>query len=124
VAVVDCVHGGAAKHSRSVEQQKPGAAGRAHGGKIGVGAGNQCVAGEQRGRRGALDLLRHSRRLLLDHGGEQRLLVGKVVIERAAGDAGSRDNLGCAGLGIGFFGEQFSRCRDQVGACRFGAVAV
>ena len=81
------------QHGRPVEQKKPRAAGFAHGVKIGVAAGDQRLARPTGVGRGALDLGGDRRRLLLDHGLEQRLLVGEVVVERAARHAGSRDDV-------------------------------
>ena len=58
------------------------------------------LPGRQVGRRHLLDLGCHGFCLRLDHGMKQGLLVGEVMIERAARDAGGLDDLRRAGLGI------------------------
>ena len=62
--------------------------------------------------------------LRLDDRPEQRLLVGEMVVERAARYAGRRDDVGCAGLSIALFGEKPARRGDQIAARGLGALAV
>ena len=80
------------------------------------------VSGSGRLREGGFDLFGQLAFQLLDDGAEQALLVGVVVVQRAAGDAGRagdlvrRDGLVTAG------GEQFARGGDQGGLGAGGTV--
>ncbi len=68
------------------------------------------------GRDGRGDLGGHLTLQLLEHGAEQLLLVGEVVVERAAGDAGRGHDLGGGHVRVAALGEQPSGGGHQRGS--------
>jgi hypothetical protein len=112
------------QHRRRLDQQQPGAPRHRHGSEEGVAALRQRLQRRQILRRDALNLLRDRCGFRLHHRLEQRLLVGEVMVQRPAGDAGRSHQFRRSRLGIATLDEQPARGRDERGLRPVRAIPV
>lgn len=103
-----------AEHGWAVDQQQACAVRHRHGLQVGLATFQQRIARRQLGGRWGADAGCHGLRFTLQHMVEQIALVGKVVVERAAGDAGCGIDVGRRGVAVPLVYEQ--------PACRHGGL--